>query len=219
MKQYIFALILLFGNFSGFAQEFEWTDSICLKNPNLDINRGKQAFAAQLEFIISGFSEAKQMNLGKMLKYEASINSTENSLGYSYTVSEGIYPRVKRYKYGNPVSFRRLECPIFDGQVEYFYTKATKKVKLVLFSWKDFRTQSLLFGEEARDSTQIRKAFEDKYSFAISVVSSYLGKPILLNSSKDAGRMDTKWRSSNGISAYLFIFDSYNEIRLAVYVD
>jgi hypothetical protein len=100
----------------------------------------------------------------------------------------------------------------------YFFTKRTKKVKLVLFEWSEFKFRKTdLFVKDTTDPKLGRKTFEYKYDYLVKKVSEQLGQQLVIEQEKDSGRHDTKWKNANGICAYLFMFDNYNEIRLAIY--
>ncbi|HUM53616.1 MAG TPA: hypothetical protein PK431_17480 [Chitinophagales bacterium] len=197
---------------------FDIIDSTCLLNPQFDSINNISIFSEQLKLIIKGLSQEKPLLLKEMIEFEKTKNFPESSLGHYYSVSESIFPKIKKYKIGNPIRYRRIECPYLDGHAEYFFTKRTKKVMLVMFEWTEFKPKNVdLFTKDTTDPILVRKIFEVKYNYLIKKITDELGQKLTIDQEKDSGRRDTKWKSANGISVYLFMFDNYNEIQLAIY--
>lgn len=190
-------------------------DSTCIKNADKNIEYGEQEFKTHLDLAITGFDNIEDFELGKMTKYENSINSEDVSLGHFWSLGDGIYPNKKEFKFGNPISYRRIECPYFEGKSSYFYTKENKNIKVVSFNWKTFKESN--FGINPKIEENLNEKFNSKYDFIVNVVSELLGNPLDIEQEKDSGRIDTKWKSVNGINAYLFKFKTFNEIRLYIY--
>jgi hypothetical protein len=201
-------------NFEQFQIETK-IDSTCIKNAEKNIVFGEQEFKTHLKLVISEFENNKDFELGKMLEYENTINSIDVSLGHFWSLGESIYPNEKGFKFGNPISYRRYECPYFDGKTNYFFTKDDKNIKVVSFNWETFKESN--FGISSKIKTDLNEKFNSKYDFIVKAVSELLGNPIDIEQEEDSGRIDTKWKSTNGINAYLFKFKTYNEIRLYIY--
>ena len=201
-------------NFEQFQIETK-VDSTCIKNADKNIAFGEQEFKTHLKLAISEFENNKDFGLSKMLEYQNSINSLDVSLGNFWSLGEGIYPNEKGFKFGNPISYRRYECPYFDGQTNYFFTKDDKNIKVVSFNWETFKESN--FGISPEIKTNLSEQFNSKYDFIVKAVSELLGNPLNIEQEEDSGRIDTKWKSTNGINAYLFRFKTYNEIRLYIY--
>ncbi|MEQ8476144.1 hypothetical protein [Fulvivirga sp.] len=192
-------------------------DSTCILNPELTVENGELLFKQHFKKVTSGLTEKLGFNLESMLTFEDSIKAEDVSLGHFYSLGEGIYPFFNNYKFGNPLQYRRIECPYFDGYSSYFYTKDKKQVKVAGYKWGEFKLSD--WSSERVDRTELRNAFEQKYKSIKDLVSEILGEPLPLDKEPDSGRIDTKWKSDDGISAYLFMFGSYNEISLFVYRD
>ncbi len=201
-------------NFEQFQIEVK-IDSSCIKNVDKNIEFGEQEFKTHLDLVISELENSEDFELAKMTKYENSINSEDVSLGHFWSLGDGIYPNEKGFKFGNPISYRRIECPYFEGKSSYFYTKDDKSIKVVSFNWKTFKESN--FGVNPEIKNDLNDNFTSKYDFIVTEVSKLLGKPLDIEQEEDSGRIDTKWKSSNGIKAYLFKFETYNDIRLYVY--
>ncbi|SOS46765.1 conserved hypothetical protein [Tenacibaculum finnmarkense] len=201
-------------NFQSFQIETK-IDSTCIKNENKNIEFGEKEFKKHLDLAISEFDNIENFELKKMTEYENSINSEDVSLGHFWSLGEGIYPNKKEFKFGNPISYRRIECPYFEGKSNYFYTKDNKSIKVVSFNWKTFKESN--FRINPKIEKDLSGKFNSKYDFIVNVVSELLGNPLDIEQEKDSGRIDTKWKSANGINAYLFKFKTFNEIRLYIY--
>ena len=201
-------------NFEQFQIETK-IDSTCIKNAEKNIAYGEKEFKTHLKLIVSEFDNNKDFVLGKMLEYEKAINSIDASLGHYWSLGESIYPNKNGFEFGNPISYRRYECPYFDGKTNYFFTKDDKIIKVVSFNWEAFKESD--FGISPEIEADLNEKFSSKYDFIVKTVSELLGDPIDIIQEKDSGRIDTKWKSTNGINAYLFKFKTYNEIRLYIY--
>ena len=200
-------------NFQTFQIEAK-IDSTCIKNSDKNIELGKQLFDSQLKTVISRFENESSFELKKMTEYENSISSEDVSLGHFWSLGEGIYPNEKGFKFGNPVSYRRIECPYFDGKSNYFYTDKDKKIKVVSFNWKVFKESNLGVNPKIKDS--IDQKFDEKFEFILKKVTDNLGNPEQ-NITEESGQRKIRWKSDKGINAYLFNFGNYNEIRLYIY--
>jgi hypothetical protein len=214
-------------NFSGFkvtpsenfrsVQIKENIDSTCIKNADQNIELGKQEFKSYFKSISLKFEGDNTFKIDNLLEYEKSINSKDVSLGHFWSIGEDVYPNKKRYKFGNPFSFRRIECPYFEGSIDYFYTKAKGDIKVIAFNWEVFKESDWGINQNIRKD--VHQKFLEKYDFLVAAVSELLGKPLAIEQEKDSGRIDTKWRLTNGLNAYLFRFTNYDEIRLFIYKD
>ena len=193
----------------------ETVDSTCIKNAGKNIKAGEQEFKSHLKSITLTFNSGNKFPLDNLLNYEKAMNAADISLGHFWSLGESIYPNKKRFKFGNPLTFRRVECPYFEGKVEYFYTKKDNDVKVVSFNWETFKQSN--FDAEPEIKNGAGKKFIEKYNFVVKAVSELLGEPLPIKQEENSGRIDTKWHSRNGISAYLFRFEDYNEIRLYIY--
>lgn len=200
-------------NFEQFHFETK-IDSTCIKNVDKNIEFGEQEFKTHLELAVSEFENNKDIELGKMLKYENTINSIDVSLGHFWSLGEGIYPNEKGFKFGNPISYRRYECPYFEGKTNYFFTKDNKNIKVVSFNWETFKESN--FGVNPEIKNDVDDKFREKFEYVIKTVDSFLGIPIE-NITEESGQRKVRWKNEKGINAYLFNFGNYNEIRLYVY--
>jgi len=200
-------------NFQPFQIETK-IDSTCIKNADKSIEYGEQEFKAHIELAISEFENSTDFELGKMLEYENRINSADVSLGHFWSLGEGIYPNEKGFKFGNPISYRRYECPYFEGKTNYFFTKDDKNIKVVSFNWETFKESN--FGVNPEIKNDVDDKFHEKFEYVIKTVNSFLGIPIE-NITEESGQRKVRWKNEKGINAYLFNFGNYNEIRLYVY--
>lgn len=200
-------------NFQPFQIETK-IDSTCIKNADKSIEYGEQEFKAHIELAISEFENSTVFELGKMLEYENRINSVDVSLGHFWSLGEGIYPNEKGFKFGNPISYRRYECPYFEGKTNYFFTKDDKNIKVVSFNWETFKESN--FGVNPEIKSDVDDKFREKFEYVIKTVDSFLGIPIE-NITEESGQRKVRWKNEKGINAYLFNFGNFNEIRLYVY--
>ena len=193
----------------------EKIDSTCIKNADQNIELGEQKFKSYFKSIVLKFEGDNIFRIDGSLEYEKSINSKDVSLGHFWSLGESIYPNKKRYRFGNPFSFKKAECPYFAVITDYFYTKADSDVKVISFNWDIFKESNWAIAPEVEKNGH--KKFIEKYDFLVAAVSEVLGKPLAIEQEENSGRVDTKWRSTNGINAYLFRFTNYDEIRLYIY--
>jgi hypothetical protein len=190
-------------------------DSSCIKNKDFNIKYGNELFIKHSNLTINGLMNDNLFELNKLLQFEDSLKTEDVSLGHYWGLGEGIYPNNNNFSFGNPISYRRLECPYFEGTVNFFYTKKEKSVKVVSYGWKEIKQSDLSISTNS-DSEDKNNAFKEKYDFVLTEISKLLGEPIT-NETEDSGRRQTKWKSNDNINAYLFNFSSINEIRLYIY--
>ncbi|MFC5626942.1 hypothetical protein [Algoriphagus winogradskyi] len=190
-------------------------DSSCIKNKDFNIKYGNELFIKHSNLTINGLKNDNLFELNKLIQFEDSLKTEDISLGNNWGLGESIYPNNNNFTFGNPISYRRLECPYFDGTVNYFYTKKEKSVKVVSYGWKEFKESDFPISTNS-DSEDKNKAFKEKYDFVLTEISKFLGEPIS-NETEDSGRRKTKWKSDDNINAYLFNFSNINEIRLYIF--
>ena len=201
-------------NFHRFKIE-EKTDSTCIKNADKNTELGEEEFKSYLKTIIANFEITNRFKINKPLEYEKLTNSKDVSLGHYWSLGESIYANKKGFKFGNPLSFQKVECPYFDIRTEYFYTQVEREVKVVGFNWVILKDSDI----RGNPQNNADLKFLEKYNFLTGVLSDLLGKPLTIEQGKNSGRIDMKWRSTHNINAYLFRFKKYNEIRLYIYKD
>lgn len=190
-------------------------DSSCIKNRDKNIEYGNELFIKHLKLSINGFNDEKLFELSKLLQFEDSIKAEDVSLGHYWCLGEEIYPNKNKFIFGNPISYRRLECPCFEGVVTYFCTKKENSIKVVSYEWKEFKERDFPIATSTICENR-KKTFEEKYDLVLAKVSDFLGNPIV-NTSDEDGRRQTKWKSKDNINADLFNFSSINEIRFYIY--
>jgi hypothetical protein len=189
-------------------------DSTCIKNIDKNIEFGEQEFKTHLELVISELDNSENFELSKMTEYENSINSEDVSLGRFWSLGEGIYPNEKGFKFGNPISYRKIECPYFEGKSSYFYTKDDKSIKVVSLNWKTFKESN--FGINPKIEKDLENKFNEKFEFLLKTLNDILGVPIE-NVKEESGRRKIRWQNEQVVNAYMFNFSSNREIRLYVY--
>lgn len=189
-------------------------DSTCIKNVDKNIEFGEQEFKTHLELVISELDNSENFELSKMTEYENSINSEDVSLGHFWSLGEGIYPNEKGFKFGNPISYRKIECPYFEGKSSYFYTKDDKSIKVVSLNWKTFKESN--FGINPKIEKDLENKFNEKFEFLLKTLNDILGVPIE-NVKEESGRRKIRWQNEQVVNAYMFNFSSNREIRLYVY--
>lgn len=190
-------------------------DSTCIKNKDLNIEYGNKLFISHSNLTINRLKSDNLFELSELLQFEDSLKTENVSLGHYWGLGESIYPNNNKFTFGNPISYRRLECPYIDGTVNFFYTKKEKLVKVVSYGWKEFKGSNFPISTNL-DSDDKDKAFKEKYDFVLTEISKLLGEPIS-NETEESGRRKTKWKSKDNINAYLFNFSNINEIRLYIY--
>lgn len=190
-------------------------DSTCIKNKDFNIEYGNALFIKHSNLTINKLKNDNLFDLNELLQFEDSLNTEDVSLGHYWSLSEGIYPNNNNFTFGNPISYRRVECPYIEGAVSFFYTKKEKSVKVVSYEWKEFKANDFPISNNS-NSEDRNKTFTEKYNFVLSEISNVLGEPIS-NVTEDSGRRQTKWKSIDNINAYLFNFSSINEIQLYIY--
>jgi len=89
-------------------------DSSCIKNKDFNIEYGNELFIKHFNLTIKGLENDNLFELCRLLQFEDSLKTEDVSLGHYWGLGEGIYPNSNNFKFGNPISYRRLECPYFE---------------------------------------------------------------------------------------------------------
>lgn len=191
------------------------TDSVCIKNTNKNIESGELEFKSYLKTLLDKF-EKEGIDLVEAIAYEKNIGSEDKSLGHYWSIGEKIYPNEKAYNFGDPISYRRLECPYFEGTINYFYTKDKNEIKVVSYSWNIFKESN--FGMNPEIVNDVDAKFDEKLEYIVNTVSLFLGAPIE-NITDEDGQRHFRWANANGLNACMYNFGNYNEINLYIYKD
>lgn len=164
------------------ANQFKETiDSTCIKNADKNIALGEQEFKSYFKSIVLKFGGNNKLKIHELIKHEKSINSEDVTLGHFWSLGKNIYPNKERYKFGNPFSFRRVECPYFAGSTDYFYTKVKGNIKVIAFNWETFKESNLGVSTKIKDVSQ---KFTEKYDFLVGSITELLGKPLAIEQEK-----------------------------------
>jgi hypothetical protein len=168
---------------------------------------------------------ASGLQLKQVVDFEKGINSLDITPDHFIDIGSGIYPNRKKYKLDNCLSYKRVECPFLETEVDYYFAKSDNQIRVVLFEWNEFKEKNF-FGQgmAIQEKTEI---FNDKFNKIDTILTKILGNPTNKNIPKNKGtetfRDDIKWKSKNGLKAYLFMFgndeNNYRQIRLAIYKD
>ena len=213
-----------FANFEFYTNDYEnetfdlfqIKDSTCIKNESLTKENAEMIFRQQLDSVMDWFTQRTEFTTDLILNYENNINSDNVSLNHYWSLGKSIYPNMDEYEFNIPISFRRVECPVFDGSVNYFNTKKNNLIKVVSFNWIEFKER--VFNQQTNEERiDIHNKFNEKFDFIYEEICSIFGEPFY-NSDAD-GRRQIKWKNEDGINVYMFNFSSINEIRLYIYID
>ena len=224
---------LIFSNFKRveqfqFKEDYTFKptiDSTCIKNPKNNQQFADSLFMDYIDTLNYYFFSPNGLNIEKVIDFENSIKSIEIKREYAISLGESIYPNKNKYKLERPVEYRRAECPYFNVNIQYFYTKKDNSVKVILFEWNAFRKSDALFAEDDMDIKQKDEIFREKFSKIETVLTNLLGEPTLKDIKSEKGetncRDDIEWLKDNTLKADSFMFvndgTNYRQIRLAIY--
>lgn len=201
-------------------------DSTCIKNTQNNTQSADSLFSNFVDLIYSSYLNSTGLKLDSILDFEHSINSSDETRDYYTSIGEGIYPNEKSFKLEKPFIFRHIECPYFQTDIEYYYTKSDKSVKVIMLEWNEYKKSNGLLDEGLSPDVK-SLCFREKYNRISKKMTEVLGAPIFteIESEKKISnfRDDIKWKSKDGVTGYLFMFgndsNNYRQIRLAIYKD
>lgn len=181
----------------------------------------------RLIFESKEFNEFGKLNIKTVIQLERKKHWKDITPDHLIEIGEGIYPNKNKYILTIPKTFEIEEKPNFKLGIEYFYTLNDSLIKVILYQWDYLQKSNTDFFEE-ENHTKKFKAFETKFNNLTSKLTKEFGEPISKNIeqgkiNKETFRDDLKFKRTDGMNAYLFMFgndnNGYRQIRLAVYKD
>ncbi|WP_299531218.1 hypothetical protein [Ulvibacterium sp.] len=195
-------------------------DTTCYST--LNINQGNILLYDQLTFLSELISNQEESAVDKIKKYEDSINSiSASSWGWGDQLNivdnngRKIGEHVNRKKIKDILVFKLTECPYLSREVGYFFSKKDRKLKFVVFKWRQRRVS----GWRSKDYKNIGDDYRYKYDFLNKYLNLTLGPPT--SSLKEENiRYKNKWLSNKHLSAESNLYiDKYSRtLRLKIYL-
>jgi len=199
-------------------------DSTCIKDTSNNLSYADSLFSDFIELVYHSFINSKGLHLDSTLAFEHAMNSKDVSRDYFTSIGEDIYPNKNQFKLEKPAIYRHIECPYFETDVEYYYTKRKKNVKVIMLEWNDFESADAF--DEALSPDFMSMCFRDKFNRIAKQMTELFGNPVFteIDSEKNPNKFrdDITWESKDGVNGYLFMFgsgDDFRQIRLAIYKD
>jgi len=170
------------------------------------------------------FADFEQLNLKTAIEFEKKGSSKDITPDHLIEIGEGIYPNKNNFVLATPKTYKSKERPNFELETEYFYSVNDSTVKVILYEWNYLTKRKSDFLEEEKFSKKF-KVCQKKFVSLKCKLTKSLGDPLEINieqnkTSDGTFRDDVKWKSNNGLNAYLFMFgnsDGFRQIRLAIY--
>jgi hypothetical protein len=168
-------------------------------------------------------SDFEKLKINTVEKFERRNKSKDITPTHFIGIGNGIYPNKNQYKLETPRTFKRLEKPSFQVEIEYFYRLPDSSVKVILYQWDYLPSK-----ENQLDTSKKFSRFQTRFNQLNDSLTKELGTPMLINKKAtvpfgETFRDDIKWQSVHGMNAYLFMFGNnqsgYRQIRLAIYKD
>ena len=211
---------LIFSNFkraeqTRFDEDYVFKptiDSTCIKNPQNNQEFADSLFVNYIDTLYYYFLSSNGLSLEKVIDFEKSINSIDVTRNYFTSVGEGIYPNKRKFKLEKPIEYRRIECPYFRTEINYYYTKSDNLVRAILFEWNEFKESDDIFAE-SMSNEQKNEVFREKFLKIETVMTNLLGNP----THRELTPHRVKWTNEKTLNAYLFTFTNFRQIRLAIY--
>ena len=221
---------LMFSNFEikkqfeGYIFEKPTIDSTCIKNTQNNQRFADSLFVSYVDTLNYYFFSSSGLCIEKVIDFEKGINSVDATRNYFVLIGEGIYPNKKKFNLDKTIDYKRIECPYFATNINYYYSKKENLVRVILFEWNVFKETDDIFTNDM-DIEQKDKVFKEKFSKIETVLTSLLGTPTYKEIESEKGgancRDGIKWINEGTLNAYLFMFGgnetNYRQIRLAIY--
>lgn len=172
------------------------------------------------------FNDFENLNLKAV--YQLERQSKDISPAYLMEIGEDIYPNKSNYVLATPKIYKTQELPNFNRETDYYYTVNDSLVKVILYQWEYLQDNKYETLDSEEYKTKKFKVFQTKFDNLVEQLTQEFGAEILKSiqqekDSNDSFRDDYKFRSPDGLNAYLFMFGNnksgYRQIRLAIYKD
>ena len=196
------------------AQVIEY-DSLSVQVSEINIANGMDVFKDHFAMITSGLISGQNFEVLDIIHYENRNRFEDASYNHYWTLSKGLYPYIEDHEFLDPVSFRRIEHPYFEGRVNYHITK-DNEIKVVSYQWNTYDGLDWTIRQFLRKNA--RKVFILKYDLLVEIITELLGEPSNIED-KHTWRDDTSWTTESGLNIYLYRFTNYSEIDLYIYKD
>jgi len=158
-------------------------------------------FIERLNLILS---DLKNLKLSRVEQEEKKWKSYDNTPNHFVGIGDCWNP--KKYPLDTFKSFLTQEDSFMSYTTEYFGTKKNDLVRTVLFEWNE--SQEL----ESQSQELAKTTFLKKLNFLENYLTKKVGEPI--KAKNDSGK---SWKTKNGLTIDLTVFEDINQIRLAIF--
>lgn len=175
------------------------------------------------------FKDFDNYHLRDAIAFEKRAHSEDITRKYLTGISEGIYPNINKYVLATPQTFKHKQRG-FEIETAYYYSLQDSSVRLVLYEWNEpvDRKDRGFSIRPIKSKAQLTKAYEKfqiKFDELRLELTKAMGEPYEIKiehtNKEDTFRDDVKWKTKNGLNAYMFMFgnesQSFRQIRIAVY--
>jgi len=158
---------------------------------SVGMTNANKLFIERLNFILPDFNNLK---LSRVKQEEKNWKSHDNTPNHFVGVGDCWNPR--KYPLDTFMSFLTQEDSLTTYTTEYFGTEKYDLVRTVLFEW----------------NISSETTFRGKLDFIENCVTQIAGKPF-----KEKNNSGKSWKTKNGLTIDLTVFESINQIRLAIF--
>ena len=168
---------------------------------SVGMTNANMLFVERLNLILSDFNNLKLLRVEQEEKKWKSYDNTPN-----HFVGVGDCWNPKKYPLDTFKSFLIQEDSLMSYTTEYFGTKKNDLVRTVLFEWNE------PYELKSQNRELAKTTFMKKLDFIESCITQKAGKPI-----KEKNNSGKSWKTKNGLTIDLTVFEDINQIRLAIF--
>jgi hypothetical protein len=163
-------------------------DTVCYSTINID--HGNMLLSEQIRMAIDLISSNDQ-------KDKESVEQFENAFESELQPDEWGWFQHQIKKIKSPDIYEKIECPYFERDAAYYYSKRKDNLKLMTLSWGPRWSG----GWQPNISEDLLSEFRTKYDILLKSAETTLGAPVDNNNNEDFTEFNTKWQTNNGIKA------------------
>lgn len=162
-------------------------DTTCYST--IEIGHGNKLLSEQIRMAIDLITSSYEND-------KESVEQFENVFESKLQPDEWGWFQHQIKKIKSPDIYEKLECPYFERDAAYYYTKR-KDLKLMTLSWGPRWSG----GWQPSITKDLLSEFRTKYKILLESVNTTLGTPLENSNNEDFTKFTTRWLTSNGLKA------------------
>lgn len=159
----------------------------------IDTDQGNLLLTKQLSMAINLISSSEENERVSVEQFENTVQSKIQLKEWGWL----DHPISRSRKIKHSDIYEIIECPYFERDAAYYFTKKKDDLKLITLSWGPRWSG----GWQPKLTEDVLTEFRTKYDILMKSVSKTLGSPTINNAKEDSTRFNAEWQTSDGINA------------------